>query len=140
MREIVAATPEHLTLLCKELDYLPAPNLKGIALLVDGEPVIVIGYDCWTDGSVSMHQWAKHPKYFGREILRESFRYAFEIGDKRVAIAVVRSDNPRALAVDMKIGFKPQTVIPDAYGLGVDMHILTLKRDECRWYKSNGRK
>lgn len=135
MRLIVASTPGHLQLLCKELDYLPAPNLKGITLLVDGEPVIVIGYDCWTDGSVSMHQWAKHPKYFGRDILREAFRYVFEIGQKQVTIAIVRSDNPRALAVDRKIGFEPVATIKDGYGLGVDMHILQLRRENCRWFK-----
>lgn len=134
MRQIVASTPEHLQFLCAELEYVPAPNLKGITLLSDGEPVIVIGYDCWTSGSVAMHQWIKHPKYVQRDILREAFRYPFEIGNLQVVIAVVRSDNPKALKLDKRIGFQEVAVIPNAYGPGVDMHILQLPRHQCKWY------
>ncbi len=135
MREIVASTPEHLTLLCKELEYIPAPNLKGITLLVDGEPVIVIGYDCWTEGSCAMHQWIKDPRYVQRDILREGFRYPFGIGNLQVVMAVVRSDNQKALRFDTHLGFVPLAVVPDAYGPGIHMHILTLKRNDCRWYR-----
>lgn len=139
MRTIDAATDEQLTFLCQKLEIQPTSGMRGVALTVDGEAVLIVGYDNWTDGAVSMHQWAKHPKYFGRDILRESFRFAFEIGDKLVAVATVRSDNPRALAVDKKIGFSEVAVIPDAYGAGIDMHILQLRRDNCRWYR-HGRK
>lgn len=137
MRQIVASTPEHLKLLCEELEYLPAPNLKGITLLSDGEPVIVVGYDCWTSGSVAMHQWIKHPRFLGRDILHEAFRYPFGIGKLQQVIAVVRSDNTKALELDHRLGFKIAAIIPDAYGPGVDMHIMNLSRHQCKWY-SNG--
>lgn len=135
MREIRHSTNEELSWLCQELEIHPTSAMRGLTLLVDDTPVLMVGYDNWTEGAVSMHQWAVHPKYFGRDILREAFRYPFGIGNKSVAVATVRSDNPRALEVDRKIGFKDIAVIPDAYGPGVNMHILTLYRHSCRWYR-----
>lgn len=135
MREIRASTPEELMRLCFHVQLVPTFNLKGITLLSNGEPVIIVGYDGWTEGSVVMHQWIKHPRFVGRDILREAFRYPFEVGGLQTVIATVRSDNEAALTIDRKVGFEDVAVVPDAYGPGVDLHLLHLPRSKCKWYK-----
>jgi RimJ/RimL family protein N-acetyltransferase len=136
MRQIVASNPDHLKFLCDKIEYVPTVNMRGITLLSDGEPVLIVGYDGWTEGSVVMHQWAKEPRYFGRDILRAAFQYPFGAG-LQVVFGQVRSDNPAALEADRKIGFSTVAVIPDAYGPGVDMHFLQLRRENCRWYNAS---
>lgn len=135
MREIRASTPEELTRLCHHVSLMPTMQLRGITLLSHAEPVIIVGYDGWTDGSVVMHLWIKHPRYVGRDILREAFRYPFEIGGLQTVIGTVRSDNPEALKFDLGIGFQQAAVIPNAYGPGVDLHLLHMPRNLCKWYK-----
>jgi len=130
---IDASTAGELRFACFELQHYPTSELRGITYRVDGEPKLIVLFDNWTDNSVSMHQWCEHPKYFTRAMLRECFKFAFD--HKGIAIGTVRSDNPKALEVDRKIGFTPVAVIPDVYGPGIDMHILQLRRDDCRWYK-----
>lgn len=133
MRQILASTPDELAKLCVEVELVPTTNLRGITLLVDGEPVIIVGYDGWTSGSVVMHQWIKSPRYVGRDIIREAFRYPFETGGLNAVLATVRSDNQKALDLDRRLGFQTAAIIPGGYGTAVDLHILHLPRDQCRW-------
>lgn len=133
MRQIRASTLAELVKLCVEVELVPTANLRGITLLVDDEPVILVGYDGWTSGSVVMHQWIKSPRYVGRDIIKEAFRYPFEIGGLQSVLATVRSDNQKALDLDRRLGFQTAAIIPDGYGPGVDLHILHLPRHQCRW-------
>jgi RimJ/RimL family protein N-acetyltransferase len=133
MREIRQSTKEELEKLCREVQLVPTGNLRGISLIVDGEAVLIVGYDGWTDGSVVMHQWCKHPRYYGRRMMHEAFRYPFEIAGLQVVLGTVRSDNPRALEINRKLGFLTAAIIPNAYGPGVDLHLLQLPRHLCKW-------
>lgn len=133
MRTIRAALPLELEKLCREVQLVPTANLRGITLDIDGEAVLIVGYDGWTDGSVVMHQWCKHPKYYGRKMIHEAFRYPFEIGGLQCVIGTVRSDNPAALEINRKLGFLTACVIPNAYGPGIDLHVLHLPRHLCKW-------
>lgn len=133
MHTIRASLPMELEKLCKEVELVPTENLRGITLDVDGEAVIIVGYDGWTDGSCVMHQWIKHPRYVGRKIIHEAFRFPFEVAGLQTVIATVRSDNEAALRFDAYLGFLPIGVIPNAYGVGVDAHILHLPRHLNKW-------
>lgn len=132
-RDIRAATEDDLRFLAEAVEYVPTENFRGVVLWSGGQRRVVVGYDNWTDGSVTIHQWIESPRWMGRDILHEAFRYPFEIGGKQVVIGVVRSDNPEALLLDSKLGFRTRGIIPDAYGPGVDMHILSMSKHECRW-------
>jgi RimJ/RimL family protein N-acetyltransferase len=133
MREIRQSNAEELEKLCREVQLVPTANLRGLSLIVDGEAVLIVGYDGWTDGSCVMHQWCKHPRYYGRRMMHEVFRYAFEIAGLQVVLGTVRSDNPHALEINRKLGFQTAAVVPDAYGPGVDLHLLSLSRHQCKW-------
>lgn len=133
MRDIRQATPEELTHLCMQIHLMPTLHLKGITLLSNNQPVIIVGYDGWTDGSVVMHQWIKSPRYVGKDILHEAFRYPFQIAKLQTVIATVRSDNEAALKFDKGIGFEELCVIPNAYGPGVHSHVLHMPRHKNRW-------
>jgi hypothetical protein len=136
MREIVAASPDELDFLCTQIGYTPTKDITGIALHVDGAPKLIVGYDQWTDNAVTMHQWAEHPRYYGRGMIREAFRYPFEMANRGMVFGVVRSDNAHTLAVNAKLGFQTAAILPDVYGPGIHAHVFRLRRGECRWYKS----
>jgi RimJ/RimL family protein N-acetyltransferase len=133
MRQIVASTPQELEVLSDNLRMISTPNLRGVTLLVDGEPVIVVGYDGWTAGSAMMHLWIKHPQYVGRDIIREVFKFPFDQADLRVVMAQVESRNERSLSLCRRLGFTTAAVIRDGYGPGNDMHVLELHRDNFRY-------
>lgn len=135
---IAASTWDEITFVCRELQYRPTSEVRGITYHVDGAPRMIVLFDCWTENAVTMHQWCEAPRYFSRKMIREAFRYAFEIADKEVAIGIVRSDNETAMRLDKGLGFTEAAVIKDAHGPGIDMHILQLRRGECRWYKPHG--
>lgn len=122
------------------LEYSPTAEVRGLTYkTADGIPRLVVLFDCWTGNAVTMHQWCEAPRYFSRAMIRECFRYAFEIGGKEIAIGLVRSDNQTALRLDKGLGFEEVATIKDAHAPGVDMIILQLRRDKCRWYKANAR-
>jgi len=135
---IRASTYEELEFACTQLKYSPTSELRGLTYVSDGPPRMIVLFDCWTENTVTLHQWCEAPRYFSRQMIRETFRYAFEDGDKGIVIGTVRSDNPTVLRLDLGLGFETVGVIKDAYGPGIDMHILQLRRDNCRWYKPNG--
>ena len=131
---IAASTDAEIAFACRELQHHPSYEVRGITYTKDGAPRLIVLYDGWTENSVMMHQWCEHPKYFTRAMLRECFKFAFT--HKEIVLGTVRSDNARALEVDRKIGFEPVAVVKDVYGPGIDMHLLQLRRGDCRWYKS----
>lgn len=134
MRDIRRAADDELYAMCQHLEYVPSSGFKGITLTVDGKPSVIVGYDNWTTGAVSMHIWVIDPKAMGRDILREAFGYPFKQCDRAVVMGFVRSDNQKALDFDLRCGFVPVgEPIKDAYGPGVDMHILQLPRHQCKW-------
>jgi len=135
---ITQSTYSELEFACHQLKYSPTAELRGLTYTSDGQPRMIVLFDNWTENTVTMHQWCEAPRYFSRSLIKESFRYAFGIGGKEISIGLVRSDNPVALRLDRGLGYTDVGVIKDAYGPGIDMHILQLRRDACRWYKSDG--
>jgi len=54
-------------------------------------------------------------------------------GLKRM-FGLVPTDNPKALTIDAKIGFKEVCRIPDGERDGVDTVVLRLDREDCRYF------
>lgn len=82
-----------------------------------------------------MHVVGDGSRWIDREMLRVCFDYAFNKG-KRVAVyGHVASNNERALQLDKHLGFTEVHRIKDAVDDGVDLIILEMRRENCRWLK-----
>jgi hypothetical protein len=83
--------------------------------------------------AISVHTAGDAPGWCSRDLLWMVFHYAFvQLGCRKV-IAPVAADNHHALALDMRAGFRLETVITDVYPNGVDLMVLSMTPDHCRW-------
>lgn len=130
-------TTAHQTVLWEWLQErigLPwSTDFIALGRVQDGKLVGVVGYNNFTGTSCHMHM-AGEGRCMNREFLREAFRYPFETLDLTMVFGIVPSGNIRALGIDRKLGFRELIYIPGAHPDG-GIHILQMKRDECRWLR-----
>lgn len=91
-------------------------------------------FDDYTVGCIFMHQAAFHKNWLTGNMIWMVFDYPFnKLGVNKVA-GVVNSNNKELLDFNLRLGFKEEARIKDAYADG-DMIVLTMERSECRWLK-----
>ena len=110
-------------------------DFKALARVEDMEIQGVVGYNNFTGSSCQMHYAGESKHWMTREHIRASFRYPFITLGLKVILLVVPSGNTHALKVDRKFGFKDLIYIPDAHPDG-GLHILQMRKEECRWLGS----
>ncbi len=100
-----------------------------------GDPKWAVIYDDYEPGgSIQMHVAISDRKYVTRRAISTVFEYPFyQLGVKKV-LGFVNSENANALSMDLRLGFKVETVIKDAYDRG-DMYILSMTQEQCRWLR-----
>jgi RimJ/RimL family protein N-acetyltransferase len=62
-------------------------------------------------------------------------QYAFLHAGLLRITGMVPTDMPKVLAFDKNLGFEEEFVMKQAAPGGVDMHVLVMWRDKCRWLK-----
>jgi hypothetical protein len=92
---------------------------------------IVVG--AYFGNSMVAHMAGDNSRWFTRELAWLAFDYCFNQVGCHKMIAGIRSDNHKAIAIDMRGGWQFETVIKDLYEPGVDMVVLAMTRDTCPW-------
>lgn len=97
-----------------------------------GRLVAGVVFTCYSHENIDMHiagvgAWCA-PQFFG-----ECFRYPFEQLKVRRVTSRTPADNPAALRFVQAIGFKQEGRVRQALAGGVDLIILGMLREECRW-------
>lgn len=132
------APREHLSWLSDRAKVDVTPWLRAMEA-VDGDRVLaMIGFTDWSKGSCSMHVALDDSfagKKGGLKLLPYAFDFVFNDCGLTVAIGTVRSDNPKALALDLNVGFREVFRGRDWCEPGVDLIYLEMRKDECRWLK-----
>ena len=108
-------------------DFQAIGNLNS-----SGKLVGVVGFNGFMGKSAQIHV-AGEGSWVTREMIKQVFHYAFVQLKLNYLFGVVNSDNPKAIKFDLHIGFKPWQVIENGADDGVDLVILCMKRDECKW-------
>jgi RimJ/RimL family protein N-acetyltransferase len=106
----------------------------------DGEIKWACIYDHYEEGgSIQMHIAVDNPKYVTRQAICSCFEYPFYQLRVKKVLGIVNSENSTALTFDLKLGFRVETIIKDAYDMG-SMYILSMTQEQCRWLrgKDNG--
>ena len=114
-------------------------DLVCIGRVMDDKLIAVVGFANFTGTSCHMHMAGDHPRWMNREFLRAAFAYPFEALGLTMVFGVVPSGNIRALGIDRKLGFREILYIPGAHPDG-GIHILQMKREECRWLRTRNGK
>lgn len=92
----------------------------------------VVGYSGFVGSTCSMHM-AGIGRWITRELLWAAFDYPFNQLDMVQVFGYVSAHNAKALKLDKHLGFKPLLVVEGGWGLDVDMHVLTMRKEDCRW-------
>lgn len=111
-----------------------SPDFRALGKLFDGELVAVVGYNQFTGTSCHMHMAVDNPKVITKSFLKAAFRYPFIMLNHKIVFGVVIGNNKKSLDIDLRLGFKELLYIPEAHPDG-GIHLLAMKRDECRWIK-----
>lgn len=76
----------------------------------------------------------QQPALFSRQIIREAFRYPFEVCGLNAVIATVDSTNTGSLSVCDRTGFEKVCTIKDGGAKG-DLVVYEMHRERCRWLR-----
>lgn len=92
----------------------------------------VVAFNGFTGAICQMHV-AGDGNWITRELIRASFDYPFRQLGLASVIAPVAGNNKRALKMDKHFGFTEVYRIRDGYERHVDLVLLQMDRDDCRW-------
>lgn len=92
----------------------------------------MVGYANWTPGAVQMHIAIDAP-IAGKHLLDMAFSYPFLDAGLRVAYGLVATSNARSMRLAKRLGFHEAHRIKDGFGRGVDLAVMEMHRDSCRW-------
>lgn len=139
MIEVRPAPPEHYDWLARKANLVIGPSF-GALEAVDGDRILaMVGYDGWTPNSCSMHVAVDDP-YAALRLIRPAFGLVFDAPPKGlgkgVALGSVLSTNEKALIFDRRLGFRQIARLSDAWAKGVDVILLEMRREDCRWVEA----
>lgn len=136
---IQAATPEQMAIACQALGAAITNNAQGIAC-VDGDGTLgaVVLYDDWTPNAVTVHIYSASPKYmFNPRFIHEIFWFPYVYGTRSVLVGTIQADNEGSLKLAKALGFRETYRVTDGWSDGIDMVIVEMRRQDCRWLKNN---
>lgn len=109
-------------------------DTKGIvAENEEGERLGAAICDQWTWTSVTVHQIILAPMILRHGFFEEVAEYVYVHADRAIMYGLVPSDNKRALKLNKNIGFTEVARLKDAVNFGIDMVILELRKNDCRF-------
>lgn len=114
-----------------QIHFNPVSDIV-IARTVKGKLLGGCVYQGYTGRSISIHIASFTPRWISRDLLWLCFHYPFvQLGCEYI-FGQVPAHNLKALAFDLKMGFKEVARIENVFPEG-DMIVLRLHRDECRY-------
>ena len=135
MRLAAPAPREMLPWLAERAKISESPSLQAIAAINDdGEIAGMVGYDGWLPGGCQMHVALDDPRAL-LTLRHVAFGIPFEQIGLAFVVAPVASNNLRALDFDKRLGFREKTRFADAFGRGVDLVLLEMRREHCKWIR-----
>lgn len=121
----------------KEHVKVPASEgMAGIGLLRDGQLIAGTLYEGFNGTTVWCHIAAiPGRRWMTREYLRHIFEYPFEQLCVESIMVWVESTNKDSLRFCTNLGFSEEAVLRGAGANGVDVHLLRMWRNECRFIR-----
>jgi len=132
--EVRAASPEHYPWIAQKANLVISNVFRALEA-VSGDRILgMVGYDAWTPNSCAMHVAIEEPIAI-RRLIHKAFEIPFVSFGRGVIFGSVLSTNPRALALDLHLGFRELARLRDAWMVGIDLILLEMRREDCRWLR-----
>jgi RimJ/RimL family protein N-acetyltransferase len=96
------------------------------------ELIGVVAFNNFVGNVCSIHL-AGDGNWVSREFIRAVFDYPFRQLSVVAMIAPVPGNNHKALKFDTHFGFRVIHTVRDGWEKGVDLHLLQLRKEDCRW-------
>lgn len=95
----------------------------------------MVAFDNWTENAAQIHMAAENPAVW-RHLLPAAADFAFEHVGKGVVFGLTPASNEKALKLSRRAGFRQRYRIADGWAKGEDMVISEMRKEDCRWLKS----
>lgn len=99
-----------------------------------GELMGVVGFNGFCGNTACMHI-AGEGNWVSREFIKQVFHYTFVQLKLEYLIGTVAANNERALNFDKRMGFTELVKLPNGWAPGIDLIVLHMHKDDCRWIK-----
>lgn len=114
--------------IASETGTLGSDIVVAFGLEKDNKLVAAVGFNNFLGQACSVHVCIKDRHSLTRDFIKHCVSYVFNIAMVQTVIATVELMNERVIRLARHFGFKDLAFVP-----GVDMMILTLNKNECKW-------
>jgi hypothetical protein len=127
-----AAPPAHFPWLTSRSGYRPLSDARGLEA-VRGERLLgMVLFDGWTATLAQAHVAVDTPLAL-RHLLPEAARYVFRQAERLAIVTMVDARNTPVRQLAAGVGFHEVYRIQDGMEPGVDMILIELRRENCRF-------
>jgi L-amino acid N-acyltransferase YncA len=134
LNTVRSAPIEHWPWFLERTGYAPSDGFQAIeAVNAAGRIVGMVGYDHWSPRSVQMHVALERPGCC-RRLLREAFRYPFELCGIGCVVGITGLDS-RSARMAERLGFREVGRAPNA-----ELVFWEMRRNECPWILQSERR
>lgn len=96
----------------------------------------MVGYDGWTENAVTAHM-AVDTAIAWRALIPACFEYPFLECGREVMLGIIPADNVKSWGMASSLGFRIVHRVRDGWAKGVELLLLELRRDDCRFLRRN---
>lgn len=135
--KVTAAAPQDLDWLIRATSCAATPGMRAIKA-VDATGAIrgMVGFDGWTENAAFAHMAVNTPMAW-RALIPACFTYPFIECDREVLLGVIPANNTKSWGMASHLGFRIAHTVRDGWARGVDLLLLELRRDDCRFLRRN---
>lgn len=106
---------------------------QAVGQLQDGKLIAGVVWDTWNGASMQIHAAAEPgSNWLNPELIREAFRYPFEMCGAKKLIALAAEANTKSCTLLSGLGFVREATLADAHPTGA-LIVHTMTPAQCRW-------
>ena len=110
-------------------------DFQAMGVVRDGSLIAVVAFNGFCGRVCSMHVAGDGGHWISRALLDAVFDYPFRQLDLAAVLAPIAASNEHALRFDTHLGFTEAHRVPEGWARGVDLIILEMRREACRYLK-----
>ncbi len=126
------APPEHYTWLAEHAGCGITRDLRAVEVVKAGRILGMVGYCDWAPNSARLHVAVESP-WVIKYLLGPGFSYPFQEVGVGLLIGITPANAVKAVKFNRHLGFREAHRIKDGWGVGVDLIVFEMRREECRW-------
>jgi hypothetical protein len=110
-------------------------DFRGVIFLnAEGKPGVAYGWHGFIGRTCAINIVVEDRHCLTRPVVREAFRFPFEVCGVNSVLALVDSANEKSIKLCKRSGFQTLTTIPNG-GLKDNLIIFEMRKDTCPWFK-----